>query len=77
MKYKTAIELLNLMENEKRGDSEIFLKKYANIPIKLREDIIAVIEGKPVTWNVAYLEIKENTDYGKKILNVLKEIGTL
>ena len=53
---------------------EKFLKVYANIPLGLRGDIILVIDGKPLTWDVAYLEVKENTDLSKKILEDLKNL---
>jgi predicted transcriptional regulator len=46
------------MENEKAK----FLKIFGNIPESLRRDIIAVIEEKPYTWNVAYIEIKNDTN---------------
>ena len=58
------------MEDEKAK----FLKIFGNIPENLREDIIAVIEEKPYTWNVSYIEIKNDTELGKKILKVLKEL---
>ena len=51
---------------------EKFLKVYANIPLGLREDIILVIDGKSLTWNVAYLEVKANTEISNKILQELK-----
>jgi len=51
-----------------------FFKVYANIPLGLRNDIILVIDGKPLTWDVAYLEVKENTDLSKKILEDLKNL---
>ena len=58
------------MEDEKAK----FLKIFGNIPENLREDIIAVIEEKPYTWNVAYIEIRNDTELGKKILKALKEL---
>ena len=46
-----------------------FKRIFSNLPEKVRkEDIIVVIDSKPYTWNVAYLEIENNTDIGKKIL---------
>lgn len=51
---------------------EEFLKIYANIPINLRKEIILVLKGKePITWNVAYLEINQDTQLGKEILKKL------
>ena len=61
------------MENKKAE----FLKKYAEIPDSLRSDIIAVVDEKTYTWNTAYLEIKDNTSLGQKILKALENIGIL
>ena len=58
------------MEDEKAK----FLKIFGNIPENLRGDIIAVIDEKPYTWNVAYIEIRNDTELGKKILKALKEL---
>ena len=54
-----------------------FLRIYANIPNKLREDILVVVDKKPYSWDIAYLEIKDNTPLGRKILKTLEEIGIL
>lgn len=52
---------------------ESFLKIYANLPINLRDEIILVLPEKgPITWNIAYLEIKKNTKISNDILNRLK-----
>ncbi len=58
------------MEDEKAK----FLKIFGNIPENLRGDIIAVIDEKPYTWNVAYIEIRNDTELGKKILKELEII---
>lgn len=51
---------------------EKFLKVYANLPINLRDDIILVLAEKgPITWNVAYIEINNNTKLGDEILKRL------
>ncbi len=54
-----------------------FIKVFANLPLNLRDDVVLVlpetesnIKG-PITWNVAYLEINNNTELGKKILQKL------
>lgn len=52
-----------------------FLKLVANVPLPLREEIIAIIDDKPVSWNAAYGEIKQNTANAKNILEHLKNIG--
>jgi len=61
------------MENKR----EKFLKIYANVPDGLREDIIAVIDNKTYTWNVAYFEIKDDTNLGKKLLKALEGLGII
>lgn len=54
---------------------ESFLKTYANTPISLRDDIILILEKTgPISWYTAYLEIKNNTELSKKILQGLKEL---
>lgn len=54
-------------------DKARFLKVYANLPIKLREEIILAIDDsggkKPISWNVAYIEIENETTLGKEILD--------
>ena len=54
---------------------EKFLKIYANLPLNVRDEIIYVLKGKgPITWNVAYLEIKNNTKLGEEILHKLDDL---
>jgi len=60
------------MNKDKR---EKFLRVYSNLPINLREEIIFVLEKEgPITWNVAYIEIKNNTELGEKILKNLEDL---
>ena len=56
---------------------ERFMVVYSNLPLKVRDEIIAVIDDKPISWNVAYNEIKHNTEKGKKILNKLVKMGVI
>ena len=51
-----------------------FLEIYVNLPIPLRKEIIAVVEGEPVSWIIAYKEIKAETNLGTKILKELIEL---
>lgn len=54
---------------------EKFLKIYSNLPIKIREEIILVLdECGPITWNVAFLEINNETELGKKIIKKLSDL---
>ena len=54
---------------------EKFLKIYAEIPEGLRGDIIVVVDEKTYTWGTAFLEIKDDTELGKKILKTLEVLG--
>jgi len=64
-----------MINMEKGSDKrEKFLKIYANVPEDLRGDILVVVDDKSYTWNTAYLEIKDNTETGKKILKALEGI---
>lgn len=48
-----------------------FLVAYAKVPEPLRDEIVVVIGGETYTWTTSFLEIKEKTELGKKILNTL------
>ena len=54
---------------------EEFLKLYANLPVKLREEVILVLDKEgPVTWNSVYFEVQNKTKLGDVILKKLKEL---
>ena len=59
------------------GKREKFLKIYSNLPLPIREEIILAIEEKPLTWNVAYIEIVNETPLSKEILYKLEKIGII
>jgi hypothetical protein len=56
---------------------DVFIRTYANIPAGIRTEIIVVIDKIPYTWNVAFLEVKNETPLGKKILTKLQKMGLL
>jgi len=58
------------MENK-----ETFLKIYANLPIGIRQEIVLVLDdGRPITWDVAYIEVTSDTPMAKIILEKLKKL---
>lgn len=57
--------------------TERFMKVYSNLPINLRKEIIVVIDDKPITWDVAYVEIKNNTKLSERILKKLIELDII
>ena len=54
-----------------------FLQIYANLPLAQRNEIIVVIEDEPLTWNAARIEVENETDKGKDILQKLAEMEIL
>lgn len=54
-----------------------FYHSYANLPLELRSEICLVIDGEPITWNVAKLEIDGNTTKGTQILQKLFDLSIL
>ena len=56
---------------------EKFLNAFANLPEPEREQVIAIIDNKTYSWNVAYNEISNDTELGKKILKKLENMGLL
>lgn len=51
-----------------------FLKVYADIPLNLRGETIAVLDEGPISWNAAFIEIKNKTGKGAKILKTLHKL---
>lgn len=58
-------------------NKEKFLKAYANLPVPERRQIIAIIDNKPYSWDVAYNEISNDTELGRKILKKLEQLKIL
>lgn len=56
---------------------EKFFKVYANLPLNIRQEIILVIDKEPVSWQVAYLEISNDTKLGKIILEKLEALEVI
>lgn len=54
-----------------------FLKVYANLPLGTREDIVVVVDGEPLTWHVAKLEVEQDTPKGKEIIEILTSLKIL
>ncbi|MBI2074367.1 MAG: hypothetical protein HYT83_00845 [Candidatus Levybacteria bacterium] len=54
-----------------------FLQIYANLPLGQRTEIVVVVDDEPLTWNAAKIEIENNTNKGKEILEKLVELGIL
>ena len=59
-------------------NKERFNQVYANLPLNVRKEVVLVIEvdgkDKPITWDVAYIEVKNNTKLGEIISKKLTEL---
>jgi hypothetical protein len=51
-----------------------FMEIYSNLPIKVRREIVVVVDNEPLSWEVAYREIAGKTELGAKILRKLREL---
>ena len=54
-----------------------FLNLYANLPLNIRKEVIAILDNEPISWNGAYLEISGNTKKGQEILKKMKALNIL
>lgn len=55
-------------------DYSRFQKVYANLPEKLRNGIVVVMNDKPYTWNAVYIELINNTKLGEEMYKKLIEM---
>jgi hypothetical protein len=53
---------------------ERFMRVYANLPLTERNMTVVVINEEPISWNMAYRELNQNTELGKKIGEKLAEL---
>lgn len=54
------------------------MRVFANVPENMRGDeVISVVDDKPFTWNTAMIEIKNDSELGKKILKMMGKAGII
>lgn len=51
-----------------------FMKVYPSLPLAERDMSCCVINNEAISWKLAYEEIKENTELGKRIQIQLEEL---
>jgi len=68
----------------KEEEKARFLRVYQNLPLNERKNAILVLEDKgktpekkPISWDIAYLEIEQETSVGEKILNKLIKLNLI
>ncbi len=55
-------------------NAERFFKVYSGLPLEERESPIIFIDDEPINWKLAHEEISNETEKGKKILNLLIDL---
>ncbi len=48
---------------------------YNNLPLGVREEVVLVLNGEPISWKVAKLEADNNTNLSIEILEKLKYLN--
>ncbi len=54
-----------------------FKAVYANLPLGARKEIVVIIDGEPLTWNAARVEIEAGSNKVDEILDKLVQVGLL
>lgn len=61
-----------------------FLSVYQNLPLSERKNTILMLEDKagkpekrPISWDIAYIEIDQETEMGEKILKQLINLNLI
>ena len=58
-------------------DASRFMRVYSNLPLNLRNEVIVVLDDKPITWNAAYVEVAAKTKIGELIVERLAHLGII
>lgn len=58
-------------------DYSRFQVVYANVPEKMRNEIIAVVNDRPYSWNAAFFEMRNNTALGQAIYDQLVDMDII
>lgn len=58
------------------NEKERFLKVYSTLPLGVRGDIVLVLDKPkgPITWEVAYIEVQNDTPLSKQVLEKLSQL---
>ena len=58
---------------DKKGSQYLdrFVKVFSNLPITQRDKVVIVVNGQPISWNVAYEQLRTGGDLSKEIAEKL------
>ncbi len=59
------------------GRKERFLKTFANLPLGVRKEIVLLLNGEPITWDVAFIEVNNDSEMSTPILENLENMGII
>ena len=54
-----------------------FSKTFANVPLSLRNEIVAVIDNEAISWSAVNVEVMGKTKKGDKIIVLMDKLGLL
>lgn len=54
-----------------------FYKTFADLPLGVRNEIVLVLNGQPMTWNVIKLEVDVDSKLSKEALKLMSELKLL
>lgn len=54
-----------------------FLKIYSDLPLGVRKEIVLTLDDKPMTWDVVFIEVSNDTELSKTILEKLSKLGII
>jgi len=56
---------------------ERFMPIFSSLPIEERKQIVVVIDEQPISWNMAYNELRYRTKIGDRIAKKLIELDII
>ncbi|HLD85077.1 MAG TPA: hypothetical protein VI968_00820 [archaeon] len=68
------IQIISMSKEDALENKDRFLRAYSNVPLGMRNEIILLVDDKPITWDVAFIEIENSTGKGKEILKKLIQL---
>ena len=54
-----------------------FFRVYANVPLQLRDEVIIVIDNQPVSWQAAFIEVRSDSENGRKIVSEMAKLDLI
>ena len=62
------------MSGNGKNLKERFYKVYSNVPVGVRREVVIVIDERPINWDVAFIEVDNDTKLSNRILSKLEKL---